>query len=270
MWWRSFRWGILALPSVFVFFLAGIGLAITMSSFDQPLEPDTRSSLTSGGDGVVSDAAGKPMLGDIPVVDAEEIRASIKSSRIADVVRCDVHTAIASLSTLHRGRIVIITPDSESNLGCAVAMARALSEMAPTIVVDMAADSRSSHEMLSSFDKTGLKDVLAGESKVSDSVFSDLRSAAHIMPSGQRETQLNPESIKLLPIVLDALQQKYKYVLLDVGGAHEKSLSRIADENTGIVVVTGERTNEEVNDRAYALRRAGFDEPVIVEMLRKP
>ena len=238
-----------------------------MTDGDQPLEPDptgTPSALRRAAwmrDDVEHS-------GDIPVVDAEEMRQSVRASRVADAVRCDLPTAIASLTTLESGRVAIVTPDDEANLGGAVAIARALCQSGPTVVVDMAAEARASRDMAGLMDQAGLKDVLAGEAKVSDCIFNDQHSSAHIMPTGRTEAQLNPASVELLPVVLDALQQGYKYLLIDAGGADAGALERIVDEETGIVVCTAFSASDEVDDRIVELRRSGFEEPVIVEFIQ--
>ncbi|MFD0915597.1 hypothetical protein ACFQ14_04190 [Pseudahrensia aquimaris] len=232
-----------------------------MNDSDQPMEPDLTGK--SSGPNAEPD-----MLGDIPIVDAEEIRASTRSARVADAIRCDLATAIASLSTLESARLAIVTPDDESNLGGAVALARALSVQFSTVVVDMAADARSTRDMLDCMDHPGLKDVLTGEKKVSECIFRDTRSAAHIMPSGLTQQELNPHSVQLLPVVIDALESGYQFVIIDAGGADERSLARIADDHLGVVLVTGLSASAEIDDRVLGLRRAGYDEPVIVEMIQ--
>ena len=170
-----------------------------------------------------------------------------------------------SLTMLETARVVVLTASNDENPGGAVALARLMASVGPTVLVDMAGDTFASQNMLRNTNLPGMKDLPARSVGFVGAIHSDLISDAHIVPFGREATQLTPQSIGLVRAVIDKLENAYKFVIIDAGSPGIKALARIADKKTGIIINQSFATDiSTIARHSNEIAKSGFAEPIIM------
>ncbi len=136
-------------------------------------------------------------------------------------------------------RIVLLSPEGRAGSEATVLLSRYLaSRGASVVVVDMTGQGASSQTMLQSQSSLGIKDLLAGRANFSDVIHSDNSSHAHIIPGGTSSTEEAAAAHDRLPLIIDALEDTYDFVLIDCGAADISGISRISSSGTVHVINT--------------------------------
>jgi uncharacterized protein involved in exopolysaccharide biosynthesis len=177
-----------------------------------------------------------------------------------------IAVAAKSVALLGHGRITVVTPEPENDRPTATQLARCLAERAfSVIVVDMTGTATSSTHMLGHAIAPGIKDLLSGSTSLGETIHCDRASSAHIMPTGNASTQAASGNASQLPIILDALQQTYDYVIVDCGNANVGGLSRVSNASTVNIIDSLDATVPFIAESSAALTMAGFRLPMIVQ-----
>ncbi|MEP0942299.1 MAG: Wzz/FepE/Etk N-terminal domain-containing protein [Rhizobiaceae bacterium] len=182
------------------------------------------------------------------------------------------HSAGASMSMvtetvkmMGHGRVAVLAPEAGKRSLTAIVLARALSaKPASVIVVDMTGSATPTQAMLGHQTSAGIKDLLAGVASFADTLHCDRSSNAHIMASGNSSPQSAAQSAAQLPMILDALQQTYEYVIVDCGNADVGGLSRVSTISTVNIVDVTNAGSPVVSVIAEKLLQAGFKSPMVV------
>ena len=136
-------------------------------------------------------------------------------------------------------RIVLLSPEGRAGSEATVLLSRYLaSRGASVVVVDMTGQGASSQTMLRSQSSLGIKDLLAGRANFSDVIHSDSGSHAHIIPGGTSSTEAAAAAHDRLPLIIDALEDTYDFVLVDCGAADISGISKISSSGTVHVINT--------------------------------
>jgi Mrp family chromosome partitioning ATPase len=170
-----------------------------------------------------------------------------------------------TVSMMGHGRIAVLAPEAGKRSLTAIVLARALAaKPASVIVVDMTGSATPTQAMLGHETSPGIKDLLAGLASFTDTLHCDRSSSAHIMASGNASAQSAAQSAAQLPIILDALQQTYEYVIVDCGNADVGGLSRVSTMATVNILDVNHANNPAVSIIADKLVQSGFKSPLVV------
>ncbi|MEP4290725.1 MAG: Wzz/FepE/Etk N-terminal domain-containing protein, partial [Rhizobiaceae bacterium] len=162
---------------------------------------------------------------------------NLRSAEAVPAGTVSLTSAANTLATMGSGRVAVLSPEPNNRAVTATVLARSLaSKPANVVVVDMTGAASSTQTMLGHQMAPGIKDLLSGMAGFADTLHCDTSSNAHIMPSGTSSAQSAAGSAAQLPVILDALQQTYDYVIVDCGSADVAGLARIADAATVNVV----------------------------------
>ena len=190
-----------------------------------------------------------------------------KAMRIPVPGEADLMMIAKSLTMLETARVVVLTASNDENPGGAVALARLMASVGPTVLLDMAGDTFASENMLRNTNLPGMKDLLARSVGFAGAIHSDLISDAHIVPFGRETTQLTPQSIGLVRAVIDKLENAYKFVIIDSGSPGIKALARMADKRTGIIINQSFATDiSTIARHSNEIAKSGFAEPIIMSI----
>jgi uncharacterized protein involved in exopolysaccharide biosynthesis len=174
--------------------------------------------------------------------------------------------AAKSIALLGHGKVAVVTPEQENKHPTATMLARRLAEKAfSVIVVDMTGTALSSTSMLGHAIAPGIKDLLSGSSTLGETIHCDRVSSAHIMPTGNATTQAAAGSASQLPVILDALQQTYDYIVVDCGNANVGGLSRVSNASTVNIIDAIDPTTPLIAETSETLTLSGFRLPMIVQ-----
>ncbi|MGI9364500.1 MAG: GumC family protein, partial [Rhizobiaceae bacterium] len=150
-----------------------------------------------------------------------------------------VSVAVKSVSLLGQGRVVVLTPEADCGALTAVVLARSLAaKPANAVLVDVSGSAVSTKTMLGHSNAAGIKDVLSCTANLGEAIHCDRTSGAHIMPCGNTSAEAAAASASQLPMILDALQQTYEFVIIDCGNADIGGLSRVSNASTLTLIDT--------------------------------
>ncbi|NKB52023.1 MAG: chain-length determining protein [Rhizobiaceae bacterium] len=177
-----------------------------------------------------------------------------------------IAVAASSLSAMAGGRIAILAPEPLNRSITATVLARSLSaKLANVVVVDMAGSATSTQTMLGHVTAPGIKDLLSGSAGFTDTIHCDRASTAHVMPSGNAPADAAAVSAAQLPMILDALQETYDFVIVDCGSADVSGLSRVSSASTINIVDVVDPNCPAVGLIGNMLSQTGHSRPVIVK-----
>ncbi len=177
-----------------------------------------------------------------------------------------IAVAANSISAMAGGRIAILSPESNNHTITAAVLARSLSaKPSSVVVVDMAGSAAATQTMLGNAMAPGIKDLLSGSAGFADALHCDQASNAHIMPSGNAPADAAAVSAAQLPMILDALQETYDFVIVDCGSADVSGLSRVSSASTINIVDVVDPSNPVVRLIGEMLIQSGYRSPIIVK-----
>ncbi|NRB31167.1 MAG: chain-length determining protein [Rhizobiaceae bacterium] len=183
-----------------------------------------------------------------------------------DAGAMSMSVASETVSMMGHGRIAVLAPEAGKRSLTAIVLARALAaKPASVIVVDMTGSATPTQAMLGHQTSPGIKDLLAGVASFADTLHCDRSSNAHIMASGNSSAQMAAQSAAQLPMILDALQQTYEYVIVDCGSADVGGLSRVSNIATVNILDVSNTNNPLISIITDKLLQAGFKAPLIVK-----
>ncbi|MEM9734514.1 MAG: Wzz/FepE/Etk N-terminal domain-containing protein [Pseudomonadota bacterium] len=177
-----------------------------------------------------------------------------------------IPVAARSLVQLGKARIVVLTPEAGAGSHGAVALARAIAHNRKSaILVDLTGRGTATRLMLENHQVNGIKDVMAGTSGFADAMHRDIRSNAHIMPTGRASVRQAAANKMRLGAIVEVLQQAYDYVLLDCGPSDEAGVKRMATLDGFNIVVDSGGALEPLEQACALFADQGFGVPLVVQ-----
>lgn len=165
---------------------------------------------------------------------------------------------------------VVASPNGAEGSTATVMLARAIAELARSVVVvDMTASGAPSRLMASDEKLPGIMDLLTGDAAFGETIHRDRLSTAHIVPRGIGSGQRVSGILERLVMILGALSGSYDTVLLEFGAADPGEISRILKYVEADVVVSvpdGDPTL--LRDAASAFQKSGHSQ--IIAMISSP
>lgn len=171
----------------------------------------------------------------------------------------------------HDKRVVAISPEGD---GASVITVRLLRELADrgkrVILVDMTAYGTLGLAMLDGQKQPGITELLLGERRFNEVIHSDHFSQAHVVPLGEGDPLAAMQASDRLPLILDALEAVYDFVIIECGPSSPSQIRRVAGDSAWIVMSMVDPADEAVALATIDLDQRGYEDVVFLMDNPKP
>lgn len=168
-------------------------------------------------------------------------------------------------SRLLKKRVIIVSPEGDQAAIGSLNLVRELADQGRRVIlIDMSAYGALGAAMLESSAMSGITELLTGAKRLNDVIYTDHFSQAHIMPLGSADPEEAMRSADKLPLILDALETVYDFVLVECGSATSRQIHRIADGPAEVIMNIVDPDNEDVVRSAIDMDQGGYEDVIIV------
>ena len=162
-------------------------------------------------------------------------------------------------------RIVVVSPEGDKASAGTVRLLREFADHGKrAILVDMTAQGTVSLAMLDGTHLPGITELLSGERRFNEVIHSDRFSQAHVVPLGEADPETAMRSADRLPLILDALETVYDFVVVECGPSSSEQIRRIADGPASVVMSIVDPDDKGVALAALDLDQGGYEDVVIL------
>lgn len=162
-------------------------------------------------------------------------------------------------------RVVVVSPEGDKASAGTVRLLRELADRGKrAILVDMSAQGIVGLAMLDGMHLPGITELLSGERRFNEVIHSDRFSQAHVVPLGEADPEIAMRSADRLPLILDALETVYDFVLVECGASSSEQIRRIADGAACVVMSIVDPDDKGVALAALDLDQGGYEDVVIL------
>ncbi|WP_247996694.1 exopolysaccharide transport family protein [Brucella tritici] len=162
-------------------------------------------------------------------------------------------------------RIVVVSPEGDKASAGTVRLLREFADRGKrAILVDMTAQGTVSLAMLDGTHLPGITELLSGERRFNEVIHSDRFSQAHVVPLGEADPETAMRSADRLPLILDALETVYDFVVVECGPSSSEQIRRIADGPASVVMSIVDPDDKGVALAALDLDQGGYEDVVIL------
>ncbi|KAB2662412.1 chain-length determining protein [Brucella tritici] len=162
-------------------------------------------------------------------------------------------------------RIVVVSPEGDKASAGTVRLLREFADHGKrAILVDMTAQGTVGLAMLDGTHLPGITDLLSGERRFNEVIHSDRFSQAHVVPLGEADPEAAMRSADRLPLILDALETVYDFVVVECGPSSSEQIRRIADGSAAVVMSIVDPDDKGVALAALDLDQGGYEDVVIL------
>ncbi|WP_273725308.1 GumC family protein [Brucella gallinifaecis] len=176
-----------------------------------------------------------------------------------------VKAVAARLMTGQLQRVIAVSPEGDKASALTVRLIRELADSGKrAILIDMTAHGTLGLVMLEGRYHTGITELLSGERRFNDVIYTDHFSQAHIMPLGKVEPETAMRSVDRLPYILDALETVYDFVVVECGPSTSRQIRRIMDGPAAIIMNIVDPDNNDVAAAAIDMDQGGYEDVIIL------
>ncbi|OIS93520.1 GumC family protein [Brucella cytisi] len=162
-------------------------------------------------------------------------------------------------------RIVVVSPEGDKASAGTVRLLREFADRGKrAILVDMTAQGTVGLAMLDGTHLPGITELLTGERRFNEVIHSDRFSQAHVVPLGEADPEIAMRSADRLPLILDALETVYDFVVVECGPSSSEQIRRIADGPASVVMSIVDPDDKGVALAALDLDQGGYEDVVIL------
>ncbi|MBR7652382.1 exopolysaccharide transport family protein [Brucella oryzae] len=162
-------------------------------------------------------------------------------------------------------RIVAVSPEGDKASAGTVRLLREFADRGKrAILVDMTAQGTVGLAMLDGAHLPGITELLSGERRFNEVIHSDRFSQAHVVPLGEADPEIAMRSADRLPLILDALETVYDFVVVECGPSSSEQIRRIADGPASVVMSIVDPDDKGVALAALDLDQGGYEDVVIL------
>lgn len=174
--------------------------------------------------------------------------------------------AIASrLMLQERRRIILISPEGDAGSAGSVHLLRELADRSlRVLLVDMTGNGAVSQAMLDGGQPAGITDLLLNVKQFTDIIHGDLYSDADVIPTGQSDPKAAMAHAERLPVIFEALETAYDFVLVETGASSAEQALNLDSEATLFVMNVFDTESQVVAQTALALHEAGQEDVTIL------
>ncbi|MHC5230699.1 GumC family protein [Brucella sp. LJL56] len=162
-------------------------------------------------------------------------------------------------------RIVVVSPEGDKASAGTVRLLREFADRGKrAILVDMTAQGTVGLAMLDGTHLPGITELLSGKRRFNEVIHSDRFSQAHVVPLGEADPETAMRSADRLPLILDALETVYDFVVVECGPSSSEQIRRIADGLASVVMSIVDPDDKGVALAALDLDQGGYEDVVIL------
>ncbi|MFK0685957.1 exopolysaccharide transport family protein [Ochrobactrum sp. BD67] len=162
-------------------------------------------------------------------------------------------------------RIVMVSPEGDQASAGAVRLLREFADRGKrAVLVDMTAKGTLGIAMLDGAHLPGITELLSGARRFNEVIHSDRFSQAHVIPLGEADPEIAMRSADRLPLILDALETVYDFVVVECGPSSSEQIARIADGPASVVMSIVDPDDKGVALAALDLDQGGYEDVVIL------
>ncbi len=162
-------------------------------------------------------------------------------------------------------RVVVVSPEGDAASAGTVRLLRELADRGKRVIlVDMTAHGTVGLAMLDGAELPGITELLAGARRFNEVIHSDRFSQAHIVPLGKADPEIAMRSADRLPLILDALETVYDFVVVECGPSSSEQIRRIADGPASVVMSVIDPDERGVALAALDLDQGGYEDVIIL------
>ena len=162
-------------------------------------------------------------------------------------------------------RIVVVSPEGDKASAGAVRLLRKLADSGKrAILVDMTAHGTVGLAMLDGAHLPGITELLSGERRFNEVIHSDRFSQAHVIPLGAADPEIAMRSADRLPLILDALETVYDFVVVECGPSSANQIKPIVDGQASVVMSVVDPDDRGVALTTLDLDQRGYEDVVIL------
>ncbi|MFK3664914.1 GumC family protein [Ochrobactrum teleogrylli] len=162
-------------------------------------------------------------------------------------------------------RIVVVSPEGDEASATTVRLLRDLADRGKrALLVDMTAQGTVGSAMLDGHKLPGITELLTGEKRFNEVIHSDRFSQAHVVPLGAADPVEAMRAVDRLPLILDALETVYDFVIVECGPSSSAQIRRVADNDATVVMSIVDPENNDVALAALDLDQGGYEDVVIL------
>lgn len=162
-------------------------------------------------------------------------------------------------------RVVVVSPEGDKASAGTVRLLREFADRGKrAILVDMTAQGTVGLAMLDGTHLPGITELLSGERRFNEVIHSDRFSQAHVVPLGEADPERAMRSADRLPLILDALETVYDFVVVECGPSSSEQIRRIADGPASVVMSIVDPDDKGVALAALDLDQGGYEDVVIL------
>lgn len=202
---------------------------------------------------------------DLPLETASD-EQDIVSAVSDDIDAPNGIAAIASrLMLQERRRIVLISPEGDAGAAGSVHLLRELADRnLRVLLVDMTGNSAVSQVMLDGQKPAGITDLLLSREQFTDIIHHDLYSEADVIPTGLSDPQEAMNRAERLPVIFEALETAYDFVLVETGASTAEQVLNLDSEVTLFIMNVSDSEDQAVAQTALELHQAGQEDVTIL------
>ena len=184
----------------------------------------------------------------------------------ADEPLVELYAVATAMEELKSGRIVVINAPSLLKAPTAAYIARSLSHNFKTVLVDISGQGAVHRALGEPGQLPGIMDVLAGSAQLPQVLCEDPSTPLHLVPAGNPNAPLGPQSGDLLVQALAALDEAYDFVVLDAAATGLTGLPRLTNRDSILLMGCSEAAREEADRLQNAVVDARMMRPVLMNV----
>ena len=162
-------------------------------------------------------------------------------------------------------RVVIASPEGDRASAGSVRLLRELADRGKrAILIDMTAHGTVGLAMLDGTQLPGITELLSGERRFNEVIHSDRFSQAHVIPLGAADPEVAMRSADRLPLILDALETVYDFVIVECGPSSAAQMRKVTDGPAAVLMSVVDPDNNDVALAALDLDQGGLEDVIIL------
>jgi uncharacterized protein involved in exopolysaccharide biosynthesis/Mrp family chromosome partitioning ATPase len=193
--------------------------------------------------------------------------ASPADRKDADIEKYDAAELASLLGEDVSRRVVMVSPQGDAGAKACLQLARGLAVAGhSTVLVDMSGTWTGSTAQLGLAEQMGTTDILCGRAGFSEIIQKDERTGLHVVPAGKASLGEAATGMGRMPMVLDALQDNYDFVLIDCGLSSASGAVKVACEDALCVICVDDAPSPMLRRVIKDMQAEGFQSVPVVDV----
>lgn len=162
-------------------------------------------------------------------------------------------------------RVVVISPEGDEASAASVRLLRDMADRGKRVILlDMTANGTIGLAMLDGYQRPGITELLIGLKRFNEVIHSDRFSQAHVVPLGNADPVDAMRSVDRLPLILDALETVYDFVVVECGPSSAEQIRVTVEKDAAIIMSVVDPESNAVALAALDLDQGGYEDVMIL------